>query len=181
MKLAEFFNSPNFLQWLFHDRFLLIVLVIFLMRIKYATYKSMWLTATVNLLGTFLHELCHFLVGMITNAQPVDFDILPKKTAPGLYTMGSVSFENVRFYNALPSALAPLLLLFFGFWLNQNLRLLMEPTINNYLLYIFFQTIIIENAIPSRTDLKVAFRYPLGILLYGGLGLLFLKLFLKIY
>lgn len=169
MSLPEFLNDHNFLKFLFHDRFLLIVSVIFLMRIKYATYKNIWLLAIVNIFGTFLHELCHFIVGTITNARPIDFEILPKKTAPGLYTMGSVSFENIRFYNAVPAAMAPLLLLPFGFWLNQNLGLLIEPSFKNYLLYILMQTIIIENAIPSRTDFKVAFKYPAGILIYGSI------------
>ncbi|MGD9637655.1 MAG: hypothetical protein AB7U85_01180 [Alphaproteobacteria bacterium] len=176
MNINRIVNNPDFLEFLFNDRFILIALVIFLIRIKYATYKNMWLLALVNIFGTFLHELCHFVIGTITNARPIDFEILPKKAGPGFYTMGSVSFENIKYYNAVPSAMAPLLLLPFGFWLNQNLNLLMEPNFKNYILYVLMQTIIIENAIPSRTDFRIAFKYPLGVLLYGILALCILKL-----
>ena len=54
--------------------------------------------------GVFLHELLHFLAGLITNAQPTSFSIIPNRIRAG-----SVSFSNVTWYNAIPTALAPLL------------------------------------------------------------------------
>ena len=62
-KILSFFNNPQFLQSFFDNRFYLILLVVVLMRFKYTTYRSMWMSALVNIPGTFLHELMHFLVG----------------------------------------------------------------------------------------------------------------------
>jgi hypothetical protein len=58
----------------------------------------------VMLLPVFLHELLHFIVGAITNAKPNSFSIIPNRVKAG-----SVGFTNIRWYNAIPTALAPLL------------------------------------------------------------------------
>ena len=73
--------------------------------------------------------------------------------------------------------MAPLLLLPIGFYINRYLLPLMEPTFVNYVLYVLLQTIIIENAMPSSADFKVAKMYFLGVVLYSVLAvLLFLML-----
>ena len=59
-KIDYWLNSPDFLTLLTNNRFLLILLVIVLMRLKYNTYSSMWASALVNIPGTILHELMHF-------------------------------------------------------------------------------------------------------------------------
>jgi len=69
--------------------------------------------------GTLCHELAHFSVGLLTNAEPVGLSVLPRriKAARGAggkghnWELGSVTFANLRWYNAAPSALAPLLVL----------------------------------------------------------------------
>ncbi len=158
-----------YVEELFNNRFILIFLVIFLMRIKYATYKNIYICALVNILGTSLHELSHYFAGLILNAKPTSFSVWPRRSLEGGYTMGSVGFRNIKFYNAIPASLAPLSLLYIGYLLNQYFFPLMIPTFGNYLIYLLMQTIIIENAIPSRADFRIAFSHPLGILLYGAL------------
>ena len=150
-KVSAFVNSPEFLRSFFDNRFYLILLVIILMRFKYATYSSMWMSALVNIPGTFLHELMHYLVGSLLNARPVNFTIFPQRNLDGDYVMGSVGFSNITFYNAVPSAMA--------------------PTFFNYILYVLLQTIIIENAIPSGADFKVAGMFLRGLLLYAVLAI----------
>ena len=159
-----FSTDPEVLATFFNNRFLLILLVIVLIRIKYTTYSSMWASALVNIPGTILHEMMHYIVGLVLNARPCNFTIFPRKSPDGYYVMGSVGFRNVTFYNAVPSAMAPLLLLVIGFYLP-----LMRPTMLNYVLYVLLQTIIIENAMPSGADFRVAGMYLKGILLYGFL------------
>ena len=151
-----FSTDPEVLATFFNNRFLLILLVIVLIRIKYTTYSSMWASALVNIPGTILHEMMHYIVGLVLNARPCNFTIFPRKSPDGYYVMGSVGFRNVTFYNAVPSAIAPLLLL-------------VRPTMLNYVLYVLLQTIIIENAMPSGADFRVAGMYLKGILLYGFL------------
>lgn len=167
--LIDKINSTPFLQSFFDNRFYLILLVIILIHLKNATYKSMFLCALINLPGTILHEIMHFFVGLILNARPCNFTILPRKSDKG-YVMGSVGFTNITFYNAIPSSMAPLLLLPIGFYLNRYFLPNMTPTFTNYVLYVLLQTIIIENALPSSADFRVAKQYFLGIVMYIAIG-----------
>ncbi len=176
-KFLSIINSPAFLRGFFDNRFYLILLVIILMRVKYTTYNSLWLSSLVNIPGTILHEFMHFFVGMLLNARPCNFTIFPRRGEDGSYVMGSVGFRNVTFYNAVPASMAPLLLLPIGFYLNRYFLPTMEPTFVNYVLYVLLQTIIIENAMPSGADFRVARMYISGVLLYG---FIFLSLFLML-
>jgi hypothetical protein len=63
-----------------------------------------------NVAGTLCHELAHFSVGLLLNAEPVGLSIVPRKNGRSL-TLGSVTFANLRWYNAAPAALAPFLVL----------------------------------------------------------------------
>jgi len=67
------------------------------------------LRAVFVLPGTFVHELLHFGVGLLLNAKPVSFSVWPRRSGPSSWTMGSVGFANVRWYNGAPVGLAPLL------------------------------------------------------------------------
>lgn len=171
-KISAFFEDPETLKIFINNRFLMILFVILIIRLKYKTYSNIYLAALINIPGTLLHELCHFIVGFFCNASPTSFHLFPKRR-DGFYVMGSAGFRNIRFYNAIPSSLAPLLLLFAGYYLNRWFFSNIKIGYLNYLLYILFQSIIIENAIPSSTDFKVAFSYPLGILLYSILFVFF--------
>lgn len=108
-KFMAIINSPVFLRGFFDNRFYLILLVIILTRFKYTTYRSMWMSALINIPGTLLHETMHYLVGLVLNARPCNFTVFPTRGEDGNYVMGSVGFRNVTFYNAVPAAMAPLL------------------------------------------------------------------------
>jgi hypothetical protein len=60
--------------------------------------------------GTLCHELAHFSVGLLTGAEPTGLTIIPRR-AGRTWELGSVTFANLRWYNAAPAALAPLLVL----------------------------------------------------------------------
>lgn len=168
--LVDQLNSYDFLRSFFDNRFYLILLVIILIHLKNATYHSMFMSALINIPGTLLHELMHFTVGLIMNARPCNFTLIPRRGENGSYVMGSVGFTNITFYNAIPASMAPLLLLPIGFYVNRYLLPMMQPTFVNYVLYVLLQTIIIENAMPSAADFKVARMYFLGIVMYGALA-----------
>lgn len=124
------------------------MLVIILIRFKYATYTSMWMSALVNIPGTFLHELMHYLVGLLMNAQPsAIYTVFPRRDMEGNYVMGSVGFRNVTFYNAVPASMAPLLLLPIGFCINRYVLPNMNPTFANYTLLCIIANNHRENAI----------------------------------
>jgi hypothetical protein len=68
--------------------------------------------------GTLCHELAHFFAGLLTNARPVGLTVVPRwigrgkrGRGAGHWELGSVTFANLRWYNAAPAALAPLLVL----------------------------------------------------------------------
>ena len=68
--------------------------------------------------GTLCHELAHFVVGLLANARPVGLTVVPRwigrgkrNTGNGHWELGSVTFANLRWYNAAPAALAPLMVL----------------------------------------------------------------------
>ena len=170
----KYLNSFEFLESFFNNRFYLILMVIVLIHLKNASYRSMLLCALINIPGTILHEAMHFFVGLFLNARPRNFSLLPHRDDNGGYVMGSVSFSNVTPYNAVPAALAPLLLLPIGFYANRYILPEIPPTFINYVLYILLQTILIENAIPSSTDFKVARMYFSGIVMYTVLACLLL-------
>lgn len=173
--LYDYLHRPETVAAFFNNRFYTILAVVLLMRMKYAAYGSLWLTALVNVPGTILHELLHFVVGLFLNARPCNFTIFPKKDMlGGGYVMGSVGFRNITFYNAVPAGLAPLLLLPLSFYINRYVLPLLPQTLGNYVLYILLQTILIENAIPSRADFKIAFMFLSGVILYGTLLVCFL-------
>ena len=164
-EINTFLSQINALEAFVNNRFIMILLVIVLLKLKYKTYSNIYLSALVNIPGTFLHEASHFIVGLFLNAYPTAFSLFPKKQGDH-YVYGSVCFRNPKFYNALPAALAPLMLLIVGYYFNKWFFLNIQITYLSYISYIFLQTIIIENAMPSSQDFKVAFSYPLGLLLY---------------
>lgn len=58
------------------------------------------------LAGTVCHELAHYCAGLLTMARPTSFSVMPRRTGRE-WTLGSVEFANLRWYNAAPTALAP--------------------------------------------------------------------------
>ena len=60
--------------------------------------------------GTICHEAAHFFAGLLTGAMPVSFSIFPRRTGNS-WELGSVALSNIRWYNAAPAALAPLLII----------------------------------------------------------------------
>lgn len=69
--------------------------------------------------GTLCHELAHFCVGFLTGAQPSSLTVIPRRVGRH-WQLGSVTLARVRWYNAAPAALAPLLIvalpLAVGWW-----------------------------------------------------------------
>jgi hypothetical protein len=60
--------------------------------------------------GTICHEVAHYCVGLLTRAKPISFSIIPRRSGRQ-WTLGYVEFANLRWYNAAPTALAPILIL----------------------------------------------------------------------
>jgi hypothetical protein len=60
--------------------------------------------------GTICHELAHFAVGLLTGARPTSLTVIPRRVGRN-WELGSVTLMRVRWYNAAPAALAPVLII----------------------------------------------------------------------
>lgn len=116
--------------------------------------------------GTLCHELAHFSVGLLTNAEPVGMSVFPRRikrmkaSKPGGHNweLGSVTFANLRWYNAAPAALAPLLVLLVPLgvaWWRTRSGLRFEPV---DLAIMFFLAPQFLSFWPSPVDWKLAAR-----------------------
>ena len=119
--------------------------------------------------GVFLHELSHLLTGILLQADPVNFSLIPQRRADGRWTLGSVAFRRVNAFNAVPVAFAPIGLVplayyLYSFWFNW-----LPVTLENTLLLYAALFILICNALPSSQDVRIACNCK-SLLLYGGVS-----------
>ena len=116
--------------------------------------------------GTVLHEAAHWCVGLLLGAQPRQWTVIPQIQQQHI-RLGQVSFARLRWWNALPVGLAPLMLLPIGVWLvlSAGQGALLHPlTISRG--YLALQCC--AGCCPSRTDLAHAGRSALAYALFGA-------------
>lgn len=119
--------------------------------------------------GTMCHELAHFLAGLLTGAQPAAFTIIPRRKGRH-WELGSVTLTRVRWYNAAPAALAPMLIILIPFgvawwrtrqpWSFQAADLLIAFALAPQFLSFW----------PSKVDWVIALRSWPWLLILGGLA-----------
>ena len=111
----------------------------------------------LTLAGTICHELAHFIAGFLTGARPASLTVIPKRQGQQ-WRLGAVALTRVRWWNAAPAALAPLLLLAIPLgvawwrtrhglrfnWIDAGLMFLLAPQLLSFW--------------PSSSDWKIAAR-----------------------
>ena len=132
--------------------------------------RAPWLVALLALPGTLAHEACHWLLGRLLNGRPVRFTVWPRREGRGL-VLGAVAFANLRWYNAFFVGLAPLALLPAA-WVLFRWRLSAGPALRaSEAAAAFLIANLLFAALPSRQDLRIAARSPVGwALLAAGLA-----------
>ena len=114
--------------------------------------------------ATVAHELTHLVFGWLTNGQPSSLRLLPRRSARG-YVLGSVTCNNVRWYNGLFIGLAPLSLLPFTALLFRW-RVQSVPTLDLAELgWAYGIASLALAALPSWQDLRIAATASWAILL----------------
>jgi hypothetical protein len=123
--------------------------------------------------GTACHELAHFIVGLFVGARPTALSLWPRRVGPH-WRLGSVTLTRVRWWNAAPAALAPLLILVLPLgvaawrtapgWqfapVDLALAFLLAPQFLSFW--------------PSPADWKIAFRsWPIIVILAAGIWIVF--------
>jgi len=110
-----------------------------------------------QLAGTICHELAHFGVGLVSGAAPRSFSIIPRRSGNS-WELGAVTLTNVRWYNAAPAALAPLLIILIpvvvALWRTQHG--LHFATLDIALAFLLAPQFL--SCMPSVTDWKIAVR-----------------------
>lgn len=107
--------------------------------------------------GTVMHELCHWLVGVLTLARPGFPSIIPHRTSSG-WMLGSVGLRNARWFNGLLVAFAPLLLLPGSAWLYFNVVLAIPMGNPMHWAVLYLAIVSAMSAMPSPVDFKLAWK-----------------------
>jgi hypothetical protein len=135
---------------------------ILIMKCKQLSLKNIYMASLVYIIGTFLHELTHFLFSWIfTLKKPSDLSIWPIKEN-GYFIFGSVKTkkEYLNSFNAFPIAFAPLCLFFMSLFVFDNFFIFYTSffEINSFsiILYLFLVTTLLVNSIPSRADIQMS-------------------------
>lgn len=163
--------------------FICLVLFIhsFILKTSHHSLLGAW---SVNILGVFFHELAHAMVGFILRAKPDKFVIIPSSITNSngkkMYVLGHVDCTNLRWYNAFPVSLAPIILLCVAYGIEKYYWYFVPTqTLFYELLYVYLLITFILNAMPSSVDIKEGFRNIFGIILWVCIIVLFLKWFLQ--
>ncbi|TDA63654.1 hypothetical protein E0765_07410 [Sulfuricurvum sp. IAE1] len=143
-----------------------IIVALLFARLKTSTYRFPFLGIAINLAGTVLHELCHYVAALLLNGKPIGFSLIPRRVHDG-WVLGSVESSNVRWYNAFPIAMAPVLLLGAAYYLDVWYgAYIVQPSLLSDLVYILAVVVLVENAIPSLQDFRVALSNIPGAAIY---------------
>ena len=147
-------------------------MIVLITRLKDYTSGNIFGIWIANLIGTFFHELAHLFVSVFMLGKPTKVSLLPSKQENGKYILGYVESSNIKWYNAFPISMAPLLLLILAFYFDKYYFEYIEENIYTYIVYIFITVTLLENAIPSAQDFKVAFS-NFGFLVYMTIPILY--------
>jgi len=154
-----------------NQNFAIILIVVLIERLKNYTSGNMIGVWIANFIGTFFHELAHLATSILTFGRPVKISLFPKKQENG-YVLGYVESNNITWYNALPISLAPLMLIPAAFYFKEYFFTFVDKNLYTYFLEVFITATLLENAIPSSQDFKVAFS-NVGFIIYIAIGLLY--------
>lgn len=165
--MSEILNNQYFLQLIIENQiFFAVFFTILIIKIKQMSKKNIYLATIVYFIGTFFHELAHYIAALITTFRiPNGFSLFPKikkENGHNRIILGYVLIEKeyINVFNAFLIGMAPLSLLFLAYLVSryyfQLSSIWWEINILNYLAYLFLLTTLIVNSVPSRMDFIVA-------------------------
>jgi hypothetical protein len=135
-----------------------------------AARRWVLLYALLVLPGTVLHELAHWSVGLLTGARPEALRLVPvRRPKSKTWTLGAVALRRIHWLNALPVALAPILLLPIALGL-YALALAADAGTWQHWAGLYAATVAMVSCLPSPADWRLAMSRPGGAVLYLLLG-----------
>ena len=150
--------------------FLGIVLVVFLNNIKHKLLqsKNYFLVFLMGFFTTLPHELAHYIVALILGGRPFGLYLFPKKVEAGGYihwTFGSVN-AYVNSFNGFFIGIAPIIWLVIGYFVAKYYFYYVDVSFFSVILFFLIEWILIENGLPSKTDLDIAFSSSVGVIIF---------------
>lgn len=118
--------------------------------------RSVWQIALISLPGTILHELSHFILGILLFARPVSVNMIPRRQGNG-WQLGSIAFSGLNVINAVPVAYAPLLLVGLAWVLFERWTMPVFQS-GDYLAWVLSGYVVacaLFSCLPSPTDIRV--------------------------
>ena len=112
--------------------------------------------------GTVVHEVLHYTVGFLLGAQPVEMSVFPKQAASR--TIGYVNFESLNWFNALPTAMAPLLAIPIAWLLSTQVELALTLT---GAFWIWVVSSIVAQSWPSKVDFALGTQNKFGLFFWA--------------
>ena len=166
--------TPDHSEW--HFIGILLIIILAFLQGRVGRVGTFW-QIVYALPGTFLHELSHFLVALVTGGRPTSFSIIPcpKDCLMGdgsvrrRWTLGSVAIANPGLISAFPTAMAPLLLNLAAWQLHARWFTWFPRDPVHILAMYGAMYLFVSGSVPSGQDMKVACSSLIGLVLYGTL------------
>ncbi len=143
-----------------------VFITILILKMKEISKVNIYLSGIVYFLGTFFHELAHYIIALITTFRlPGRISLFPKYEIVNgrrVIALGYVEVKNssLNILNAFPTGMAPLLLLYLAYIVSKYFFIYygiwFEVGIIAYILQSFLMATLIINSVPSRADLILA-------------------------
>ena len=167
LELRQQFSYSAVLNFIKTNQVLFTVFItILILKMKEISKANVYLSGIIYLLGTFFHELAHYIMALITTFKlPGQISIFPKSEVVNgrkTITLGYVEVRNssLNILNAFPIGMAPLLLLYLAYIVSKYFFIYygiwFEVGIIAYILQSFLMATLIINSVPSRADLILA-------------------------
>ncbi len=167
LDFQQYFPYNEVFDFIKNNQILFTVFItILILKMKEISKANMYLSGIVYFLGTFFHELAHYIMALITTFKlPGQISIFPKSEVVNgrkTITLGYVEVRNssLNILNAFLIGMAPLSLLYLAYIVSKYFFIYygiwFEVGIIAYILQSFLMATLIINSVPSRADLILA-------------------------
>ena len=167
LDFQQYFPYNEVFDFIKNNQILFTVFItILILKMKEISKVNIYLSGIVYFLGTFFHELAHYIIALITTFRlPGRISLFPKYEIVNgrrVIALGYVEVKNssLNILNAFPTGMAPLLLLYLAYIVSKYFFIYygiwFEVGIIAYILQSFLMATLIINSVPSRADLILA-------------------------
>ena len=167
LDFQQYFPYNEVFDFIKNNQILFTVFItILILKMKEISKANIYLSGIVYFLGTFFHEMAHYIMALITTSRlPGRVSLFPKYEVVNgrkIIALGYVEVRNssLNILNAFPIGMAPLLLLYLAYIVSKYFFIYygiwFEVGIIAYILQSFLMATLIINSVPSRADLILA-------------------------